>query len=75
MVEAHRLTDLPRRTVVDHPRIVLRRRMAVAAVIAGAEHLPITVAEVGRLPRVEATAVEAAAEGLLLAAATVVIGK
>ena len=60
MAEAHRLIGLHRRTVVAHPRIAPRPRMAVAAVVEEAEHLPITV-------------VEAEGDVPLLAAATVAI--
>jgi hypothetical protein len=75
MAEAHRLIGLHRRTVVAHPRIAPRRRMAVAAVVEEAEHLPITVVEAGPLHRAAevATAVEAEGDVPLLAAATVAI--
>ena len=48
MVEGRPLIGLPRRTVAGHRRIVPRRRLAVAAVIEEAGHLPRMVVEAGR---------------------------
>lgn len=86
MAGAHRHIGRLPRTGEAHPRIVPRRRMAVAAVIEEVEqHLPTmvvvaeplrtTVAEAGRLRRVAevAMAVEAAGDAPPLAAATVAI--
>jgi hypothetical protein len=74
MVEDRRLIGLPRRTVVGHPRIVPRRRMAVAAVIEEAEHLPLMGVEAGCLRlTAEVVAVEEEGDAPLLVAATVAI--
>ncbi len=73
IVEGRRLIAPARRTVVGHPRIVPRLRLAV--VIVEAEHLRTMVGAAGRLHRAAegAIAVVAEEEGPLLAAATVAI--
>ena len=72
MVEGRPLIGLPHRTVAGHPRIVPRRRLAVAAVIEEAVHLPRTVVEAGRR-RLTAEVVAEEGDVPLLAADTAAI--